>query len=259
MKPYDGTAFCQPESRLSPERPDYDRVARQTASRLAVGEEARWPLPTSTSRPEVVAPVGYAVRFLGTGLSPKMYSGVIVAVEPDAKFGRLHRVYAEDYPSKDGTCLRPRHALYEEKTPADYDRVARQAAAGESEGSLDQWHEVQLDRERTGDEAPVRREPRERGKGRGRWLALDTMDHVDETLAVGRAGGVRSREAAAGAGGVRSREAARGVGCVQRSQQRMTAGGVQDGANLVRIAFEELRSLHESLKSGALTDDAWDV
>jgi hypothetical protein len=96
----------------------------------------------------------------------------------------------------------------------DYDRIARQAVSEYDVGPQP------FDR-------PIRREPRERGKGRGRWLALDTMDHI--------------------------------VGCVQRSQQKMTAGGVRDGAWLVRMAFEELQDLHKALGDGTLTDDAWDV
>jgi len=235
-------------------------------------------------RPEAVAPVGMAVRFLGTGLSPKAYSGVIVAVEPDAKFGRLYRVRAEGYPSEDGTCLRPRHALYEAKAPAkqateanmriinrplaadaggrrwltiqccgatfqcrddnkraacasckrsrtikellfelhdreeserakrlaaaDYDRVARQVASAAGGGGSD-------------------RGPIPGREGRGRWLALDTMDHI--------------------------------ISCIRRSQREMSEGSVRDGANLVRVAFDELRDLHADLGKGVLTDDAWDV
>ena len=97
----------------------------------------------------------------------------------------------------------------------DYELMARQAASDLGPDAV----------------RPVRREPHGRtlpkGKGRGRWLALDTMDHI--------------------------------IGALQRSQQRMSKGGVQDGAHLVRVAFDELRSLHESLGSGILTDDAWDV
>ena len=112
----------------------------------------------------------------------------------------------------------------------DYDRIARQAASRLAVGGESRSGPLGPDLSRMRDEAlgrTVRREPRERGKGRGRWLALDTMDHI--------------------------------VGCVQRSQRRMEAGGVQDGANLVRTAFEELRDLHKALGDGTLTDDAWDV
>jgi hypothetical protein len=322
----DGSVSCQPKSRLSAGGP-----------KVEAGRGPLFPVykPGGGGRkPEVVAPVGYAVRFLGTGLSPKM-SGVIVAVEPDAKFGRLYRVYAENYPSEDGTCLRPRHALYEVKTPTkqamganmriiNYDRIARQVASAAPDAGrtsfikrlfgitkskleafrrqldaawehydrvgehydrvgddinreladkleainnglmddFDRWGAALANaigaqgskERRTGREAarptvggesesgpldlgpdaadrPVRREPHGRtlpkGKGRGRWLALDTMDHI--------------------------------IGSLQRSQQKMSAGGVQDGAHLVRVAFDELRSLHESLGNGVLTDDAWDV
>jgi len=78
---------------------------------------------------------------------------------------------------------------------ADYDRIARQAAS---------------DLGPAAPSPPVRREPHGRtlpkGKGRGRWLALDTMDHI--------------------------------IGSLQRSQQKMSKGGVQDGAHLVRMAFD---------------------
>lgn len=102
----------------------------------------------------------------------------------------------------------------------DYERIARWAAGGAG-GARRRDETVALDHQ------PLGRGPLPEGEGRGRWLALDTMDHI--------------------------------VSCIRRSQRSMSAGGVQDGANLVRMAFEELRSLNADLGKGVLTDDAWDV
>jgi hypothetical protein len=210
----DGSVSCQPESRLSAGGPkveakmDYERIAQQAGP-----AEPPERLPDGTR-------VHVRRQF------EEECDGVVREGEYDG--GWLYRIEVTGGDHLDAHREGADGGLWDKEGElwvCDFEvHPIGESGSGPREAArqrgLDLGPDAPFDR-------PVRREPREKGKGRGRWLALDTMDHI--------------------------------VGCVQRAQQRMSAGGVKDGAYLVRVAFEELRDLHAGLTGGELTDDAWDV